>query len=432
LHVGAGQQYATIQSAVNAANNGDLVAVSPGTYQEQVTITKSIEVEAVSQGCSGGTATILAPAGLGAPTVANPDAIVHVTGSGVSAEIEGFTIEGASAGQANLLYGVRVDGGASAQIDFNTIANIIDTSNAVLGVGVSVGNAASSDDGLGAQVGSAAVVGNSIINYQRAGVVITNTGSWGLVLSDYISATSSTPSDSVTGIEVSEGASATVAFNIIVNNTNGSNGCGVLLFSPGQGTEIAFNAISGNDYGVFGDTVTGNAGTCGRSSYFGYGCGGDWGSMCGGDFGGRGVSVDANVISGNTYVGIEFDYSTGVYISANHIFNNGGDNFEDGGIFLFQSTGNVVINNQSLNNNGSGIFIDAGSTGNTISGNTFTGNVYSSLASGNASADAVDLTTGNVTDGTANTWIGNTGNTSITESGASLLKSKPKHFGFGY
>ena len=40
----ASTEYHTIHSAVSAANSGDIVLVDPGTYQEQVTITKSIEL----------------------------------------------------------------------------------------------------------------------------------------------------------------------------------------------------------------------------------------------------------------------------------------------------------------------------------------------------------------------------------------------------
>ncbi len=231
----------------------------------------------------------------------------------------------------------------------------------------------------------------------------------------------------MTGVEVSNGASATVAFNLISNNYNDSNGCGVLLYAPGQGTEIAFNAIQGNDYGMYGLAVTSNTGAGGRHAFGGYNCGGDWGSSCGGDFGNRGVSVDANSVTGNTYQGIEFDYSSGVYISNNFIAKNGADNWGNGGIFLYQSTGNVVSNNQTLDNDGSGIIIDAGSTGNTITCNTSLGNLYSVAG---ASADFVDLSSGTGTAGTANTWTGNIGATSITVSGQSLVKNKFSPFGF--
>ncbi len=44
LNVGPGQQYTTIQSAINAATNGDTVLVSPGTYYEQITCAKAITI----------------------------------------------------------------------------------------------------------------------------------------------------------------------------------------------------------------------------------------------------------------------------------------------------------------------------------------------------------------------------------------------------
>jgi len=41
LHVGSGQTYSTIQSAVDAASSGDTIKVHPGTYHETVSISKS-------------------------------------------------------------------------------------------------------------------------------------------------------------------------------------------------------------------------------------------------------------------------------------------------------------------------------------------------------------------------------------------------------
>jgi parallel beta-helix repeat protein len=408
LNVGtAGSEYHTIQDAVNASQNGDLILVDPGTYQEQVTINKSIEIEGQTD-CNGNSPTILAPAILAARTVGNPGAIVHVSGFSTCAEVEGFTIEGASGGQANLLYGVRVDGAAFAEVESNTIANIIDSSNSILGVGVSVGNGSDSIDGLGAQVGSADVNNNNIVNYQRAGVVVSNTGSSARVHDNVITATSTNPSDSVTGVEVSNSAVADVESNCISNNTNPNNaiqnGTGVLLFMPGQGTEIENNDLHGNDYGVFGSLVTANS-TCE----------------------GQGVSVESNAIAHNTFVGIEFDNSTGVDISYNSLSHNGSANTADGGIYLFQSTNNLIAHNSSNSNDGSGIYVDAGSTGNLLQGNTMTGNDYTPSTTGNA--DAVDLSNGNQTGDTANTWINNTGNSSITNSGENILKHKPHHFG---
>jgi hypothetical protein len=336
-------------------------------------------------------------------TDANPDAIVRITGSGVNASIQGFIIEGASAGTPNLLYGVRVDGGANGQVEFNTITNIINSTTPSFGVAVSVGNSVISNDGLSPQLGTATIYSNTISSYQRAGVVVSNTGVRATIQNNHITGTSINPADSIAGVEISVGGIATVTQNTISSNTNTTDGCGVLLFLPGQGTAIKNNTIANNDYGIFGLDVISNT-TAGN----------------------LGISVTFNVIVFNSFVGIEFDSSSRINISSNSITRNGSLNFEDGGIFLFNSTAILVVANQSINNNGNGIFVDANSTGNVIQSNTFTGNVTAgSIAGGDIFADAVDLSAGTGSAGSANTWASNFGGISATVSGKAILIPKP-------
>src|SRR5262249_54461963 len=158
---------------------------------------------------------------------------------------------------------------------------------------------------------------------------------------------------------------AQIRNNKIQGNNNGSNGAGVLLFSPGAialssygnhwdwedrcGTHnshifytiVQNNLISGNDYGIFGsgiDTTLSNQSVS--------------------------TLIKNNLVYNNTYVGIEIDFSTRVDIENNCIHDNGSastDFVGDGGIFLYQSSYNTVNNNSSTNNDGSGIFIDSGS-----------------------------------------------------------------------
>jgi parallel beta-helix repeat protein len=405
-------QYSTIQSAINAASAGDHVRIAQGTYQEQVTINKSISIDG-----SGPSTIILAPTNLGSPTTGNPDAIVHVTGTGTFAEIDHLTIAGSAAGTPNLLYGVRVDGNAFAEIEHDAITNIIDAADSSfgtpsqLGVAIDVGNTGAAD-GTSDQVGYAEIANDNIANYQRAGVVIDHAGSLASVRDNTIAGGPASTASSVTGVEVSNGAVADIEHNSISGNTNSNAGTGVLLFKPGVlqlpnsnfewedsysayfVTAVANNNISGDDYGVFGSDVTTSV---------------------------NGQTISAvvadNHISGNTFVGIEFDNSSNVVINDNHISDNGSQNTADGGIYLFQTTNSLVSNNQCNDNNGSGIYLDAGSTGNFVLFNRCTGN-----STQNGNADGVDLSTGSGTAGTANFWINNQGQTFSTISGQTLFQ----------
>src|SRR6266480_399433 len=101
-------QYTSIQLAVTAAQPGDHIDVCPGTYNEQVTIPAgkdNIRLRSTRQW----EAVIKAP-----PAMVVPKAIVRVNGAR-DVTILAFTITGPVIGVCDgIRYGVRVDGGGSA------------------------------------------------------------------------------------------------------------------------------------------------------------------------------------------------------------------------------------------------------------------------------------------------------------------------------
>jgi parallel beta-helix repeat protein len=394
-------------AAVTAANPNDKVFIDNGTYQEQVTVNKNLEIKG-----QGNSVVIKSPTNLGSPTTSNPDAIVRVTGSNTNVWIHNVTITGASSsGTPNLYYGIRVDGGAFAEIQDNLINKIIDSSNGGFGVAVDVGNASNGQDGTGAQVGHANIHNNIIQNYQRAGIVVSNTGSRAEVKNNEITASATYNPPSQTGVEVSSGAAAVIKNNFIAGNSNGSDACGVLIFNPGAYqlsdgdddddgdnddfffTVVKNNVISGNDYGIFGSGVVSTLSGQPESAL-----------------------VKNNVIHDNTYVGMEFDNSSSLNIHNNFMYDNGSDDLADGGIYFFNTTGSTLMNNFCIDNQGSGIYLDANSTGNTVVNNHCFDNDNT-----NGNADAVDLSVGSGTAGTGNTWTNDHGETFITISGQSLF-----------
>jgi parallel beta-helix repeat protein len=116
-----------------------------------------------------------------------------------------------------------------------------------------------------------------------------------------------------------------------------------------------------------------------------------------------GPSIDHNQVTRSTFNGIVLDTTTGAKVNYNTTDNNGSGNPGDGGIALLNSTNNTVAHNESKNNHGDGIFADPGSTGNTFDHNEL---------GGNTKFDAEDLSTGEGTAGTGNTWSQNHGTTS--------------------
>ncbi len=100
---GAGENYTTIQEAVNAANAGDTILVYNGTYTENIDVNKTVTIEAVSTGLVTPTTvgdseyTIVPPPETTETVIeaANSEySVFNVTSNGVT--ISGFIITGAT------------------------------------------------------------------------------------------------------------------------------------------------------------------------------------------------------------------------------------------------------------------------------------------------------------------------------------------------
>jgi len=212
LNVGPGQPYTTIQSAINAANNGDTVLVYPGTYYENIDFKgKAITVTSTS-GPSGGAANTIID-GMATPGLAT---VSFHTGELRSSIISNFTIQnGGNTTFASTVYG----GGVFVELAAPTILNNVIANN--------------TDSGVFIEAGDALVQGNTISN-----TIPSQTTSYSPFPGNGIVLFGATT--------VGGYANSTVIGNTIENNTKGSDFGGAIWIWGANGAVIQNNVIRNN------------------------------------------------------------------------------------------------------------------------------------------------------------------------------------------
>jgi len=290
------------------------------------------------------------------------DIVVQVAGGAKDVDIEGFTIIG---GNAGIQFGTHFDSPASAS-------------------------------------GSGEAENNTVFGYKQVGIEVIGTGSRAEVEHNTVRGPGTAgAANAPIGIQISDGARAEVTGNVVSNNLGNSNneGVGILVFQTSK-VQVERNVVFANDEGILlasfdgphvtQTTVEGNRSF--QNTFNGIGL----------------VNADNNTIQGND---VSFNGFDGI---------NVGSDPNDPNAVPGTATGNLIKNNTAKLNGRAGIFLESTATGNRVIGNVLRNNNTNQLPTG---ADAVDLSHGTGTAGTANTWSGNQGNTSIPPG----LLSSPGH-----
>lgn len=341
VNCGAGS-FPTIQDAVDAAAAGDTIQVCNGVYPEQVTITTN-NLRLESQNPLG--ATIQAPPSLPA---SQTSAIVHVAGA-TGVTISGFTISGPAGVPGTIGYGVLVDQTGSATVTGNHIVDIHDNPSITgnqNGVGIAAGCCLPTP---GASSGTVTATKNTIDSYQKAGIDIRGVGSAGTLSDNIIRGAGSTSVIGQNGIQISRGATATVAGNTVSDNEyqpQTATATGIVVIGSVGNVTISNNKVLRNDANIFAFNA----------------------------------KTSKVAISGNST-------TNGLY-----------------GIVVDESTNAVVEKNVSISAVTAGI-----NAGPTAAGNTFRDNVATGVPL--PGHDCLDESEGSATAGTANTWTNNIGDT---------------------
>jgi hypothetical protein len=246
--------YSTIQSAVDAANPGDRIQVRRGTYVEQVSIDKDLEIV----GAGAGSTIIRAPATL-VPGQHGRNTIVEIR-AGASASLSRLTVSGPGSGtceQGALYAGILVFDGADLDLSFARVTQIHDTPLQECfrsGIGIRIGHVGTA--------ATATIRSSRIDGYQTGGIVVIFEGSRATISHNVVTGQGASPVVATDGIEVIAGAVGTVSHNVVSGNACGSAalGCGPDFFTEfqhagivadGAGTVITRNVLSRNQVGIY-------------------------------------------------------------------------------------------------------------------------------------------------------------------------------------
>jgi hypothetical protein len=253
-------RYSTVQSAVTAAEALEsahpsarpVIDLCPGTYQEQVTVTKSL---VITHAPGRGRVVIELPA---TPAVSTtncqaedtstqvPQSVVEICAAaagggntrGVGVEISRVTVEGnwpADVCNDNL-YGILVEGGANLFLTQSTVEHVgadplTQAGGCQGGVGVDAGSSYTG------QIGHAILTKDTIETYQKNGVVIDGSGSTGNIASTTVTGAGATPYIAQNGIQISTGATGSVVVSVISGNNYTGKGeassSGILVYGGG-------------------------------------------------------------------------------------------------------------------------------------------------------------------------------------------------------
>ncbi|HEY2589407.1 MAG TPA: right-handed parallel beta-helix repeat-containing protein [Tepidisphaeraceae bacterium] len=344
LQVGPAGPYHTIQSAVNAAHKNDTILVSPGTYVEQVVVPASLTGLEIQSKNGPGSTIIQAPA-----TLTGTNAIV--TDLADKFEIDGFTIQGPANG---ISAGLLVTGGASkVEIDNNQILHIHDApkSGNQSGYGIEVMGGA-----------SAQINGDTIADYQKNGIEVRDAGTTAAISGVTVTGDGPTAVNTQNGIVFFNGAGGSVSGSTVSKNQTllPFESGGILAFNASQ-VSIYDNVAFNNDGNIILDGPSRAAGPSQAPNGFP-----------------TGSVVDGNETYGATFDGIAlFDGVNAATIKDNYSHDNG----YDGLLIDNTSTGNRIDSNVLIHNNRSNVGAwdledDTFGQSNTIMGDGGTANFY--------------------------------------------------------
>jgi len=260
-----------IQSALDAARPGDTVVVCPGSYAEQLFVTKRLTL----RGLPGAR---IAPVGLRAltATLRTDQPIAAGITLRAPAVVEGLAVDVAAHGITTcngsepLLAGVYVRGVQATVLGTSVTGARIGSEppGCENGIGIFV-------EGAGG-LQRARIEGNSIAAYQRAGIMIENVGVKATIVENLVTGDGPTPDRVQTGMDIGTGVTARITNNLVRDHAGPSGATCELdvgIAVRAARARTTGNQLLGDTIGILagarGHTIVGNTIDGGTDGFFG-------------------------------------------------------------------------------------------------------------------------------------------------------------------
>lgn len=208
-----GAGFTTVQAAVNAAVPGAKIRVCPGTYNEQVTISKPLRIR-------GDNGAIVTPSAMTANTTSlatgAPIAAAILVGGTTDVKIQGLTVDGANneiSGCGPTLIGIFYRN-ASGKIEDGAVRNMklgagLEGCQSGLGIFVQSGSGGAS---------SVAVEDSSVHDFQKNGITGNGLGTDIRVKGNVVTGIGPTTGAAQNGIQIGFGAIGRIEENTVANH----------------------------------------------------------------------------------------------------------------------------------------------------------------------------------------------------------------------
>jgi parallel beta-helix repeat protein len=346
--------FATIQAAVDAVPAGSTILVCPGTYPEQVKITKNLTLNGTSSGNSDNP-TVVPPIGGLAPNTTDPAnadapvaAQIAVLSPATSVIIEHMTVDGKGNGMTScanpLMVGIYYLN-VSGTINQNALRNQIQANSSDQGCQNGLGIYVESGGG---GVSTATISSNTVRKYQKNGITVngygdSTAGPSTIIENNTVIGVGSTTGAAENGIQLGFGATGKITGNTTIDD----------IWGPDTSSDTADAAAGILVFGTSGNTVSGNS--VGSTQFGIY------------------IGDNNDTVSGNKIIGTQIFDGIDVCGNSNTLTNNLIHSSTEAAIHLDDScsgTGNNnVVKNNSINEACAGILTGTGTSGNTTTPN---------------------------------------------------------------